>query len=372
MSKPNYPPNITHGSLSSPALFSSLNQTSSSITLSSSEKGSYGIDLWDCFHEVSSHLEEALDISRQIATYFSMRSNIEKEYAKQLVALAKTELNSTSKGIFRSKSQTKEKGSFMTAWWMLNQELENKSKDHVDFANKLVDAIVVPLQNFIKENDRVRKQLSQSGSKVLKDHQEVLARKEKAEQKLDKHKKELEALELSKGNKAKIQLLQEKVRANEEELQSARSATTDSTIKTYQQELPRILNDMQKMDFERIESLKQTFLDYAACNDDMVPRHVESNTNMKKAFESIDPEGDIQAFILVRKRGSVISLDDQETNKPPVSRARSKTVRRSVEISMPTFETFDEEDEIVRREKLAKKLHEVRSSRRLEERHVND
>eukprot|EP00002_Diphylleia_rotans_P011401 TRINITY_DN2252_c0_g1_i1.p1 TRINITY_DN2252_c0_g1~~TRINITY_DN2252_c0_g1_i1.p1 ORF type:complete len:483 (-),score=137.11 TRINITY_DN2252_c0_g1_i1:287-1735(-) len=337
----------------------------------------FGVDLWDRFNVVQKHGDDVLENCRLMSTFIHKRASIEKEYGKQMIALAKEELSSAAKGFFQGlPAAAREKGSLQRGWASLSEATEQIGKAHLDFAIKIKEDIVNPLNNYVLEREKLKKQHTLSGQKILKDFQEVVQRMEKAEQKLEKTKKDLESIEAeadkagaSKASKyqPKVQQAQEKVKLSEDELQQARNATEDSRQRTFLNDLPVVLNDFQKMEEERISYLTQLFDQFNTHQETLIPATTDSCNSSKGMVTSISVADDIALFIAENKSNQGPFVGGAGKSGPD-RRTKTRTVKYTSEFRMPEFESFESLPTEERRERVQSKIEEIRASIKVEQR----
>lgn len=305
---------------------------------------SYG-QLWDAFPAVVKRSEEAMDACRDVVAYVYKRSAIEKEYAKSLIALAKSE-QKIKKGVFSgSRVAQKERGTLLSAWLTLQNETEAIGQSHLDLSKLLVSDVVEPLVAFIKEKEKAKKTLVTTGARVLRDLRDSIDKYERQNSKIAKLQKELEILQAdiqrggAKQAKAqqKYDVTHHKLKLTTEDNTAMEASVRELQHKVYANELPVVLNDLQSLEEQRVDFLTGSTLEtYVALQEATSPAMGTACQVMRAGLTGVDKYSDIQNFISEHNSGKEppAALDMQAGQF-----ASSSEKRRSAMIKRP--ETMD-------------------------------
>eukprot|EP00004_Rigifila_ramosa_P012373 TRINITY_DN2677_c0_g1_i4.p1 TRINITY_DN2677_c0_g1~~TRINITY_DN2677_c0_g1_i4.p1 ORF type:complete len:475 (+),score=128.94 TRINITY_DN2677_c0_g1_i4:1140-2564(+) len=297
---------------------------------------SYGETLWDGFAKVAKRSDETMEICHDMVAYFKRRVQIETEYSKQLVALAKSESGPSAGGMFKSANVAgKEKGTLQQAWIGVQFEMEKFAKAHSDLAAHITSEIIDPLSGFIKEKEAWKKTLIASGQKILKEVATAAENLQKQAARLDKYRKEEEALAAKPDAKtaAKRDANASKLREVEADYQGAESAALETVTRVFQQTMPVVLADFQSLEEQRIEYLHQIFSKFVSVQEAVVPTFDESIKGLAMAVDLIDRQADIQTFIHDSKTGKPVATSIEEgfeaLNPKAVESGKAKPLKPS-------------------------------------------
>jgi len=212
----------------------------------------------------------------------------------------------------------KETKTLKAALLSIQEEGSRAATGHQDFANKILNDIVKPLDNYDKAKQNERKKISTDGQKRVKAFQEAKQAADKAKQNYTGVSKEAEAateahekakkdLAADSGNKKhqeaekragqKAGPLNEKAKAAEAAYQKAVDAANELTEKTYGEYLPPLLDALQGLEEERYNTLKTALQDYVSAQR-AVPTNLEERVqDIDKQVSAIDIEADLTEFI---------------------------------------------------------------------------
>lgn len=277
-------------------------------------------DLWDGFDTIHARSEQGVLVVRDIAEFMKKRAQIEAEYAKNLAALCKA-VPGAGGGLFGGKGPApveKETKTLKAALLSIQEEGSRAATGHQDFANKVLNEVVKPLENFLKTKDVERKKLSADGQKRVRTLQEAKAAAEKAKEVYlktskeaevateahDKAKKELEASadnkklqEAEKRAAQKAAPLNDKAKSLEGPYQKAVDSANELIAKTYNEYLPPIIDSFQTLEEERFSQLRSALQEYLTAQR-VVPTNLEERVqDIDKNVSAIDIEADLTEFV---------------------------------------------------------------------------
>jgi len=229
-------------------------------------------DLWDGFEHLNAKTDLGLQVFRDVADFAKKRALLENEYGKKLQELCKT---SPGAGLFsKTTAIDKESTTVRNALKSWQEQGTKQANHHIDFANKINNDIVKPLEAFVKGKDPERKKIIADGQKRLaayaaskKAHDQAkaayLAASKEAEAAAEAHEKSKADLESAPEAKKKQfgenekraaqkeTQTADKAKAAEAAYQKAVDALNDLSKETYGTHLPPILEALQKLEEER-------------------------------------------------------------------------------------------------------------------------
>lgn len=266
-------------------------------------KGTFSDDLWDKFEVVCKKISNGKNFTGTVSKFLQKRAQLERDYAKNLIKLCK------DKTLFAEY----EIGSLKDCWQTVRDDLEAVANKHDALAeetNSLFDTI----QTYLTEARGFRKPLVVNGDKLIKELRAAERKETTAHQNYEKLKKlqdeaEEEASKASgtaKETKAKksAEAATKKSETGDTEYKEAVKQLQVAQQKFYHDEMPKILDDLQKLEEERIDKMKDWFLRVVAIQETIPPAITSATQSMRKATEFIDRSTDISQFISQNKSGT--------------------------------------------------------------------
>jgi len=264
---------------------------------------SYAVDLWDQFDIVAKRVSEGKDFSKEAQSWFNKRAAIEKDYAKKLLALAK--------------SAEQDFGSVQMTWAVLKNDTEVLARAHQDFSDKISANVTSPIGAYLKENSKPRRKLQDHGSKLLKQlsaaHSKEQSTKEHFEnlrKKQDQTKEEHERATFNNAQSKQVDKLSKKLKADTKRAASADTSYSDAVQKlaatqgrVYDDEMPRVLTDLQMLEEKRIEVMKSATLNFCQIQSDVATVITECTTRISTSANQISTANDVTNFISENKTG---------------------------------------------------------------------
>jgi len=273
-------------------------------------------ELWDGFEHVSTKTEKGLQATRDYTDFLKKRAELEQEYSKKLAALCKTAPGAG----FLSKDTLveKETKTLKAALLSVQEEGLKTSNHHQEFATKITNDVVKPLEAFIKAKDTERKKVVTDGQKRIKTLSEAKSAAEKAkeaylkaskeaEQATEAHEKAQKELNGAPDNKKfqeaekraqqKVGPLVEKVKTTEQAYQKAVETANETITKTYGEHLPPLLDTLQALEEERFTTFKNVLTEYHA-GQKAVPQGLDERcADIEKAIGNLDTDADLSEFV---------------------------------------------------------------------------
>jgi len=279
----------------------------------------FSTDLWDGFDHISAKTELGLTVLKDVTEFIKKRAALETEYAKKLQDLSKTVPGA---GMFSKSAPIDKDGKSLKAAFLSWQEEGTKiAAHHLEFANKITNDVVKPLETFIKNKEPERKKTIAEGQKrttaylTAKNNLEKKFRKEyldamkAAEDATEAHEKSKADLEAApeakkkaatenekKANQKAIQLT-EKAKSAEAAYQKSVDVANESSKETFGTHLPPVIEALQKLEEERYEVAKQVIETFHREFRSLPDQLTERATDLSKALEALDVEGDLTEFV---------------------------------------------------------------------------
>jgi len=283
----------------------------------------FSTDCWDGFEHISAKTELGLTVFKDITEFIKKRSAIELEYAKKLQDLNKT---LPGLGVFSKNAAIEKEGKSLKAAFLSWQEEGAKlATHHLEFANKINNDIVKPLETFLKTKEPERKKQIAEGQKRIaayvtaknnlekkfqKEYKDAMKAAEDAAEAHEKSKTDLESAPEAKKKTAtdnekrasqKATQTADKAKAAEAAYQKAVDAANDASKEAFVTHLPTIIDALQQLEEERYAQAKtviETFhREFRALPDQLIERADE----MSKALEALDVEVDLTEYVEAHK-----------------------------------------------------------------------
>jgi len=266
-------------------------------------KGTFSDDLWDKFEVVCKKVSNGKNFTGTVSKFLQKRAQIESTYAKSLAKLCK---DKTFGGDL-------EIGSSKDCWQAMRDDLELMANKHDALADE-TNTLFETIQTYLTEARNFRKTLVANGDKVTKELRAAERKETAAHQNYEKLKKAQEESE-EEANKASGSAKEAKAKKSAEaatkkaetadlEYRDAVKQLQASQQKFYQDEMPKILDDLQKLEEERIDKMKDWFLRMVALQETVPPAVTTACAGMRKASEMIDRTNDISQFIAQNRSGT--------------------------------------------------------------------
>lgn len=266
---------------------------------------SYSVDLWDQFDAVAKRTNDGRVFSKNAATWYEKRAECEAAYSKKLAALAK--------------SLEVDFGSSQNGWTTLKVETELLSRKHADNAQRTVECLK-PILDDLKATAKPRDKLEAQGKKLLKDlkaaeEKEISAKAnfEKLRHTQDQTKDEYERATFNNAQSKLVDKLSKKLKADTKKAASADAAYSDAVHKlaamqdkVYRQDMPRVLDELQRIEEQRIATLSSVLSSFAAILSSLGPEVLSLSERVSVAGQSISPSADVAAFVAEKRTGAQI------------------------------------------------------------------
>ncbi|TPX44980.1 hypothetical protein SeMB42_g04148 [Synchytrium endobioticum] len=283
----------------------------------------FGTELWDQWRTVENYVDHNMQFFETLNSFLKKRVAIEHEYATALSRLVKGHKDEHQK-----RSTDRSAGSFQKAvlsstvaqsWLQLLNETDNMALAHATIAERLETDVRKSLKKQLKENDKSNKTNFDEVRRVLADLRKAIEAMEKTRERYEAAMKGANAARSTydaaandtkkkKEDVDKIRLDMEKKSALEKESIEAykRSIveTNDKKNKHYQEQLPAILDVIQRDDeANRIAVAKELFSKYAEIESAQIPTVTMSTQSMASTFQTISPRYDTDLFVKLMRTG---------------------------------------------------------------------
>lgn len=272
--------------------------------------GTFADDLWDKFELIVKQVRNGKNFTGTAAKYLIKRAQIEREYAKNIHKVAQD----------KAFSAETELGSVRDCWQSTRDEFADFSNKHENLANELTK-IAELIQVYLNDKKKYRKTLVANGDKLTKELRASEQKEARAKQNYESMKKKQEEAEdeankvsgTAKEAKAKkaAEAATKKSEAADAEYKEAVKQLQASQQKFYHDEMPKILEELQKLEENRIDNMKEWFLAVVVAQETIAPALSSAVQNMRKVTEAIDRQADIGGFITATTTHAV---------KPPEAR----------------------------------------------------
>eukprot|EP01111_Echinosteliopsis_oligospora_P012034 TRINITY_DN4089_c0_g1_i2.p1 TRINITY_DN4089_c0_g1~~TRINITY_DN4089_c0_g1_i2.p1 ORF type:complete len:414 (+),score=128.51 TRINITY_DN4089_c0_g1_i2:220-1461(+) len=266
-------------------------------------KGTFSDDLWDKFDVVCKRISIGKNFTGASRQFLKKRAEIEREYARNLIRLCK---DKTFDG-------ENEMGSIKACWNSMREETESIAQRHETLAAELI-SIQDIMSTYLVEAKKTRKALIANGDKITKELRASEAKEAAAHQNYEKLRKRQDELEeeTNKVNgttkEAKARKAQEQATKKSEtgdvEYKEAVASLVASQRKFYHDEMPRVLDDLQRFEEDRADKMKEWFLRVVSTQEAIPPAVATSSQNMRSITEAIDRPSDITNFIRENTTGT--------------------------------------------------------------------
>jgi len=266
-------------------------------------------ELLEQFDVVASRVLFGKRVCADVIAFMKKLSTLEESYSRTLLQLAKT---GGGGGLFNKKSSAnQEKNTLGTGWEAIRSFCTELSSIHGNLAKQIQNEVSLPLQNYNKNTGRNKDKMVADGNQILKKLKSSRKQFEELKLKFEKQNQLLESAQRS-NDPMRINQLQAEARRLEGSLQKASSDAQNYTQR-YKTQIPSSLKEFEKMEIERIDLLKGSFLTFTRVQEDFAKAEVMSNVQqMKQAVTKINPQTDVTGFISENKsKKSVLDrLDD--------------------------------------------------------------
>eukprot|EP01097_Dermamoeba_algensis_P003088 TRINITY_DN2245_c0_g1_i1.p1 TRINITY_DN2245_c0_g1~~TRINITY_DN2245_c0_g1_i1.p1 ORF type:complete len:507 (-),score=103.96 TRINITY_DN2245_c0_g1_i1:67-1587(-) len=262
-----------------------------------------GVDGLQLLYKTS---DEAVKSIVEMGNMMKKLMTIEQEYAKAVDKLLKTQ------------KKDKENGTLKFAWECMLTELDNYAKQRNTFASIALNEIQNSLNNLVKEKERERKRLMTEGMKITKELHDSQVALAKAKQNYIKLHKEMEreqqAYNQSKNDpkmkpsnlqkiQQKVQQLQDRVSQSEMDYKVAVANANSQQTKFFENDQPKLLDEFQNFEEERVNLLKLNFTRFAQSQSDFPSAIQLSLSSLNNSINAIDVTADTDTFLDKHKNG---------------------------------------------------------------------
>jgi len=190
---------------------------------------------------------------------------------------------------------------------------------HSDYAGSIISEACQPVHNFLKNKENYRKQLVIDGEKYTKELHGAISNAVRCKNNFDKATKEAEITQvqydksLKEGGvkpkdvaklSAKASQQKEKGQSLDEEYKTSIKTANEIQDNFYSSQMPKILDELQQIEVERIEVIKQSINKLIELNRNMPQNFQTFAKALENEVNSIDGVADINDFIEENKSGN--------------------------------------------------------------------
>lgn len=261
-------------------------------------------DLWDKFELIVKQVRNGKNFTNTAGKYLQKRAQIEREYAKNIHKLAQD----------KSFSADTELGTVRDCWSTTRDEFADFSSRHETLAVELTK-IADSIQNYLNEKKKYRKTLVANGEKLTRELKAAEQKESRAKLNYESLKKKQEESEdeankvsgTAKEAKAKktSEAAAKKAEIADQEYRDAVKQLQVAQQKFYNDEMPKILEELQKLEENRLDNMKEWFLSGVIVQETIAPALTTTVQNIRRATEAIDRQADINGFITATTTHSV-------------------------------------------------------------------
>lgn len=277
----------------------------------------WGVELWDCSTAVLQKYDDDSTLLEQCREFVKVQSKIEAQYVKDM----KANIESTRKAfkVFEEKDSFKEMTT-LKAWGLAVKESEDMMKQHESVADAMLKDVCDPVKVLLKtrksEADRLAKDLAKLHKELDKNEQIHQAKKKKSESEAkaaaDTEGKLATANKGKAPQKAKIQKLEDEVKAAQAKAETAKNELTiavanvqEARTKHHMDSMKSFMNDVQKQQTQLVENNGLFLSKFALLHRDIQPHMNSCVQGLEGAADMVDAGADVEAFKTLTKTGSL-------------------------------------------------------------------
>ncbi|KYQ94173.1 RhoGAP domain-containing protein [Tieghemostelium lacteum] len=256
-------------------------------------------DLWDGYEIVTKASEKGVLLLKDILKFFKKRIQSEDEYAKSLSKLVLKFEPSVMDGYVGSKVKN--------AWDQIRLESLNHSSYHENICQNIQTQICEPIEGLIVDLEQKLKVIQVEAEKVFLIYQESVGKLRKSKQNYDKLAKEsLEVTGISKGETQKVQkraikAAQDVIKADKEYRNQITETNNQQKI-LLNENLPKIMSDLQRVEMIRIHFIKSYFLKYFKSIEGQPKLAADNDASIIQMIQLVNNEEEIQDFVRKSKQ----------------------------------------------------------------------
>lgn len=251
-------------------------------------------NFWDAFEVAYTKVAEGKTFSSNAAGFLHKLMAIEREYGKKLLSLCRS-------------MNDKDFGTLDQCWNTVKNELETVGKKHLDHSEQLNIQVVEPINAWLKEKLRPRREARDRGRRLVKELQSAESKLSAAKSTYEKDKKRQDdtqdEYDKAPPNSPQIEKLAKKLNTDTKKAQASDKKYMDAVnflasvqSKYYDDEMPRVLTTLEEMELSRIECMKGCMIHYSQLFSEFSPLLASCATNITNSSNSVDAKADIEAF----------------------------------------------------------------------------
>jgi len=338
---------------------------------------SFAKDIWDGVERVSAHIENQIQVAKDLADFMGKRAKYEEDFAKHVGDLGKQLPG--GKNPAAAKTQT----TMRAAIQAMVDTSANLAKVHHELADITANQIVKPFSLFVKEKDAERKKLFKDGekkAKTMKDMENTAKKAQDAYEKsfndarkaVEEEKKARSDLAANPGVKRfeaavpKATALKKKAIERMEQFEKlAQSAVENANTcmhRTYDEEMPEILNALQAISEEIFEKTAEYLALFTDTHEHFEVPYKEAHEALVEAAKTkLDKDADLNEFIESAKSekekyellefNKLPNPEEEEENEKEEEEAAAAATEEKKEEEKPKEEEKKEEEKPKEEEK---------------------
>jgi len=269
---------------------------------------SFSADLLDGFDGLNKRTEGVLKTCGNVSEFFRALSKIEKDYSKELKALAQKQKISFQK----ASTTQKELATTSSSWDTILTELEKISEHHRQYSDTIANDLATPVEKWCREKQTTRKKLENDSERIRKDMRYQLDNLAKARSKYVSQSKEADSCEsvhtkgkgdinMKPGALAKLaqkaSQAADKAAVGDTEYQACLSQTNQKQTEFYLSIQPALLGEFQQFEEDRLQYMKSIIEKFADVHAETPGFYTTASDTITAAARAISIDSDIQAFV---------------------------------------------------------------------------
>ncbi|KAF2071641.1 hypothetical protein CYY_007049 [Polysphondylium violaceum] len=251
-------------------------------------------DLWDGYDVVTKSSEKGVLLLKDVIRFFKKRIMSEDEYSKSLSKLVLKFEPQAPDGFVGARLKN--------TWDQIRLETLTHSNYHETICTNIQTHIIEPIEGLIVDLEQKLKAIHVDAEKVFMAYQESVAKLKKHKANYDRLCKDsFEITGVSKGETQKVQkraikAAQDVIKADKE--YRGQINETNGAQKVFLSEsIPKIMNDLQRLEMIRIHMVKSFFLRYFKSIEGMPQKFSTEHDSLVQLIQLINNEEEIQEFV---------------------------------------------------------------------------
>jgi len=266
------------------------------------------------FQVLTAYMKRGRKECEDVTDYLKERAEIEQEYAKKLLKLAKSTNKKSGFGVELGEDELNT--TLRASWKQIKESAEKVAAKHKSFADDILTVVEKPL-NLSKESDKKRvaeqttvveatiKEYSQLRTNVPK----LKKAYESKCKEMDANESEIETMKLNKNDKqiSKLQAKGQKLQKEIEQADQAYKQGVDKLEETkvhWEEKMTEACDLFELLEINRVQKMKEYLTELVNLEERMIqPMLTEILDKPKVYLECIKPEVDVELFVSEKRTG---------------------------------------------------------------------